>query len=179
MIAERPTSKGIEEALSYYRKAADNGVADAYFALFQIYKRGYGIVAPDEVAAREMLIKAALNNIENAQIELGIWLANGRGGDKDLEGAFAWFQIAALRGNVIAQNRLARMYVLGLGTEVKQEEAAKWFILARRAGHKDAMLDDFFNSLKPEIRKSALAAANKWQPRQQPSWQISKVLAKR
>ncbi len=175
VVDERPTARGFEIALGYYEKAAANGVADAYFAISQIYARGYGVVTPNEKAAREILIKAALNHVENAQIELAIWLANGRGGEKDLNGALVWFRIAAIGGNVIAQNRLARMYALGLGTEVKPDEAAKWYVLARRRGHKDAMLDDFFNSLAPEVRKVALKAANNWQPRAKPKWQISEV----
>ena len=162
LIDERPTSRGLEIALGYYAKAAEKGVADAYFAMAQIYARGFGVKGRDEPKARELLLKAAINGVDNAQVELAIWLANGRGGKKDLKGALAWFQIGAYRGNVIAQNRLARMLVLGLGTEVKLAEAAKWYVLARRRGHKDAMLDDFFNSLEPEIRSKALAAANRW-----------------
>jgi len=179
IVDERPTSRGIKLALSYYEKAAAGGVADAYFALAQIYTRGYGTVTSDEKAARNMLIKAALNNVENAQIELGIWLANGRGGEKDLDGALAWFRIAALRGNVIAQNRLARMYALGLGTKVKPDEAAKWYVLARRQGHRDAMLDDFYNSLTADVRNAALKAANSWKPMTKPKWQLSRVLAEK
>lgn len=159
---ERPTSRGFEIALGYYAKAADQGLADAYFAMAQIFARGFGAQAADDIRAREYLVKAARNGIGNAQIELGIWLANGRGGKKDNKGALAWFKIAANGGNVIAQNRLARMLALGLGGEVKLKEAAKWYVLARRSGHKDAMLDDFFSSLEPGIRKQALEAANRW-----------------
>jgi TPR repeat protein len=165
VMDERPTSRGIEIALGYYEKAAEMGVADAYYAMAQIHSRGVGTAGPDEKKARELLIKAAKNGFDNAQVELAIWMANGRGGEKDLDGALSWFSIAANRDNVIAQNRLARMLVLGLGTEVKPEEAAKWYVLARRSGHKDAMLDDFFNSLAPDIRKRALDAANRWPSR--------------
>ncbi|MCF6321163.1 MAG: sel1 repeat family protein [Rhizobiaceae bacterium] len=162
IVDERPTSRGFEIALGYYEKAANSGVADAYFAMAQIYARGIGAKGPDEVKARELLVKAARNGVDNAQIELAIWLANGRGGDKDLKGALAWFKIAATRGNVIAQNRLARMLALGMGTKVQPAEAAKWYVLARRRGLKDSMLDDFFTSLEPGIRKQALDAANRW-----------------
>ncbi len=179
IVDERPTSLGIKLALSYYEKAAASGVANAYLAIAQILTRGYGTVTPDEKAARDMLIKAALNNVENAQIELAIWLANGRGGEKDLAGALAWFRIAALRGNVIAQNRLARMYALGIGAKVRPDEAAKWYVLARRQGHRDSMLDDFYSSLTADVRNAALKAANSWKPRTKPKWQLSKVLAKK
>ena len=162
IVDERPTSRGFEIALGYYEKAAAKGVADAYFAIAQIHARGVGALGPDEKKARIFLIKAARNGVDNAQIELAIWLANGRGGEKDLKAALAWFKIAANSGNVIAQNRLARMLALGLGGEVQPKEAAKWYVLARRRGHKDAMLNDFFTSLDPKIRKQALDAANRW-----------------
>lgn len=162
VIDQRPTNSGFEIALGYYQKSADQGVADAYFAIAQILARGVGVHGPDEKKAREYLEKAARNNVDNAQIELAIWMANGRGGKKDLNAAQAWFRIAANSGNIIAQNRLARMLALGLGSAVKPAEAAKWYVLARRAGHKDAMLDDFFNSLSTGIRKKALEAANRW-----------------
>lgn len=162
VVDERPTSSGYKIALGYYTKAADQGLADAYFAMAQIFARGFGLQAADDIKARGYLVKAARNGIDNAQIELAIWLANGRGGKKDNKGALSWFKIAANGGNVIAQNRLARMLVLGLGGKVKPKEAAKWYVLARRSGHKDAMLDDFFSSLEPDIRKQALEAANRW-----------------
>ncbi|MCP4182552.1 MAG: sel1 repeat family protein [Hyphomicrobiales bacterium] len=179
IVDERPTSQGIKLALSYYEKAAASGVANAYLAIAQILTRGYGTVTPNEKTARDMLIKGALNNVENAQIKLAIWLANGRGGEKDLDGALAWFRIAALRGNVIAQNRLARMYALGIGGKVRPDEAAKWYVLSRRQGHRDSMLDDFYNSLTADVRNAALKAANSWKPRTKPKWQLSKVLAKK
>ena len=162
LVDERPTSRGYELALGYYKKAAAKGVADAYFAMAQIYARGIGARGPDEQKARIYLIKAARNGVDNAQIELAIWLANGRGGEKDMKAALAWFKIAANQGNVIAQNRLARMLALGLGGKVDPKEAAKWYVLARRRGHKDSMLNDFFTSLDPKIRKQALDAANRW-----------------
>lgn len=162
IVDERPTSRGYEIALGYYAKSASSGVANAYYAMAKIYARGYGIHAPDETKARALLIKAARNGIDNAQIELAIWLANGRGGNKDTLKALSWFKIAANGGNVVAQNRLARMLALGLGGEVEPKEAAKWYVLARRRGHKDSMLDDFFSSLSPQIRKQALEAANRW-----------------
>ena len=162
LVDERPTSRGFEIALGYFDGAAQRGVAEAYFSMAQIYSAGFGTTGPDEKKARQLMLKAAKNGVTNAQIELAIWMANGRGGDKDLKAALSWFKMAAYGGNVIAQNRLARMLALGLGTEAKPVEAAKWYVIARRSGHKDAMLDQFFNGLSPELRKQALGAANRW-----------------
>lgn len=162
LIEERPTTRGLGMALEYFEKAAAGGVADAYFAMAQIETRGVGLMEPDLAKARELLVKAARNGVDNAQIELAIWLANGRGGKQDMKAARAWFKLSAGKGNVIAQNRLARMLMLGMGGDVDLVEAAKWYVLARRRGHKDAKLDEFFKTLEPSIRKEALDKANQW-----------------
>ena len=41
-------------------------------------------------------------------------------------------------------------------------EAAKWYVLSRRAGLKDLALEDFYLGLDDEQQKAALAAANKY-----------------
>ena len=165
IIENRPGSKGFAEALPYLKQAAKFGVPDAYYALAKIYENGSGGIIVDPSEARYWLILAARSGVDTAQVELGIQLANGIGGDKDERSAFAWFQRAAEGGNVIGQNRLSRMYVLGLGTEADAVEAAKWYILARRAGHTDLWLDEFMASLNPSDRAKALEAANRWRSR--------------
>ncbi len=62
---------------------------------------------------------AAKGGHSTAQVELAIWMANGRGGAKDEKTAFAWMQRAARAGQVIARNRLAKMLALGIGTPVR------------------------------------------------------------
>ena len=68
--------------------------------------------------------------------------------------------LAALKGNVIAQNRLAHLYIQAIGTRGNPIEAGKWYIISRRAGLEDASLEDFYQGLTVEEQKEALAAAN-------------------
>ena len=58
--------------------------------------------------------------------------------------AAQWFQRAAEVGNPIAQNRLARLLATGRGITADPLAAAKWHLLAKRAGKDDDFLDQFF-----------------------------------
>ena len=71
-------------------------------------------------------------------------------------------EIAAKRGNVVAQNRLAHVYINALGTAPNPVEAAKWYVLSRRAGLKDPTLEDFYLGLNEEQQKQAIDRANRF-----------------
>lgn len=166
MVAhDRPTTRGYQIAYEYFKKAAQGGVGDAWFALAQLEIKGIGSIPGDEYQAREYLAKAAKAGLINAQIEYGIWLANGRGGPQDLKQSLVWLRKAAKRGNAIAQNRVAHILARGIGVKKDPFEAAKWYLLSRRAGHKDDVLDKFFDSLSPKDQQAALKAANAYRPR--------------
>lgn len=162
LIDERPTSAGAREALPYFKQAASRRVADAYYALAQLYRSGVIKGYPENDKAQEWLLKAAQSGVDTAQVELGIWLANGTGGTKDEKAAFAWMSRAANGGNVIARNRLAKMYAQGIGTEPDGAEAVKWHILAQRAGLSDTWLDDFINGMDKTMLTKGLEAANRF-----------------
>jgi len=165
LLAEHPGALGIKRALPYFEKAAAKGVADAQYALAQIYMNSLGIDAEKRAQAREWMRSAARNNYDTAQLDLAIWLIDGKGGDKDYEEGFRWMEIAANRGNVVAQNRLGILYVNAIGTRPDPIEAAKWHILSKRAGYNDPELDDFYQGLTEEEQKQALDRANKFSRR--------------
>jgi TPR repeat protein len=60
--------------------------------------------------------KAARAGYETAQLDYAIWLIDGIGGPKDYEAGFRWMQVAAMRGNVVAQNRMAVLHINAIGT---------------------------------------------------------------
>jgi TPR repeat protein len=161
VTAQHPGPAGIEEAVGYYRRAAEAGLADAQYAMSQIAATGYGSNAPDDADARHWLLLAAKQNFDTAQLDLGTWLINGRGGPRDLERGFAWLKRAAEGGNVAAQNRLAKLYRGGIGTEADPIEAAAWYILARRAGLSDPELNIFLAGLTDEQQRHAIERANR------------------
>ena len=161
MLIQSSPAGGFADALGYFEKAAAAGVPDAQYALSQLYAYGKGVAAPDLEAARRWLLAAARQGHDTAQIELGIWLINGRGGPAEPKEGFRWLKGAAERGNPIAVNRLAHLYKDGVGTGADKAEAAKWTVLARRAENADPELDAFFRSLGEAEQKAALEAANR------------------
>jgi TPR repeat protein len=162
MLVDRETgAKGLEKAVSYYERAAKSGLADAQYAMAQIHANGVGGKARDEKEARRWLVLAARQNFDTAQLDLGTWLVDGRGGERNLKEGFGWMRRAAAGGNVAAQNRLAKLYMKGLGVDPDPIAAAAWYILARRAGLTDPEMEDFFDGLTDEELKKGLERANR------------------
>jgi uncharacterized protein len=161
MLIQASPTGGFADALGYFQRAAEAGVPDAQYALAQLYAYGRGVAAGDDQQARQWLEKAARSGHDTAQIELGIWLINGRGGEKDPSEGFRWLKGAAERGNPIAVNRVAHLYKDGVGAPADRAEAARWTVLARRAANSDATLDAFFRQLPEAEQKTALEAANR------------------
>lgn len=162
LVADMPGEKGLKAAMPYYEKSAGQGIADAQYALSQIYLNVSGIDDDKRARAREWLMRAARAGYDTAQLDMAIWLIEGIAGDRNLEGGFAWMKRAAEGGNVVAQNRLAHLYVNAIGTRPDPVEAAKWYVLSRRAGLKDNALEDFYLGLNEVQQKAALSAANKF-----------------
>lgn len=162
ILDQQPTTSGAREALPYLKQAANARVSDSYYVLSQIYQTGKLKGYAEEDKALEWMLKAAKAGIDTAQVEVGIWLVNGYNGVKDDKAGFGWMKRAALGGNIIARNRLAKMYAQGVGTDADPVEAAKWHILAKRAGLADAWLDDFINTIDRKVLAKGLEAANRW-----------------
>jgi len=162
LVADMPGPRGLKAAMPYYERAAEQGIADAQYALSQIFLNVEGIEDSKRARAREWLMRAARAGYDTAQLDMAIWLIEGIAGDRNLDEGFAWMKRAAEGGNVVAQNRLAHLYVNAIGTRPNPVEAAKWYVLSRRAGLKDDALEDFYLGLNEEQQKSALASANKF-----------------
>ncbi|MEP1207572.1 MAG: tetratricopeptide repeat protein [Rhizobiaceae bacterium] len=160
ITARRPTWSGFKRALPFYIAAAEAGIADAQYALANIYAEANGVNFADDVKARSWLKKAAVGGFDAAQVDFGVWLANGRGGKADANQARFWFTRAAVQGNVVAQNRLARIHAFASKSKPDLIRAGAWHIIARRAGHNDSELDRMFQSLPDIDKKRALEAAN-------------------
>ncbi len=161
LIDREPGQAGMVKAVSYYRRAADAGLADAQYAMAQIHANGAGGEKLDEAEARRWLHAAARQNFDTAQLDLGTWLVEGRGGKRDLKAGFGWLKRAADGGNVAAQNRLAKLYMGGIGVEPNPIDAAAWYFLARRAGLSDPVMEDFLRGLTAEEQRQALERANR------------------
>lgn len=165
LITAQPGREGIQKALPYMTRAAEAGIADAQFALAQIYAYGTGLDEANPYRARTWLIRAARSGFDTAQLDLAVWLIDGIGGNIDYEAGFGWMRRAANTGNVMAQNRLAHLYINAIGTRPDPIEAAKWYILSRRAGLEDRGLEDFFQGLTADEQKAGIEAANNFRSR--------------
>lgn len=162
LVADNPGVKGLQLALPYYEKSAEQGIADSQYAVAQIYLNVESVPKEKKAAARMWLARAASAGYDTAQLDLGLWLISGVGGKADMEAGFNWMRIAAYRGNVVAQNKLAHLYINALGTKQDPVEAARWYVISRRAGLKDAELEDFYLGIEDYQQKAAIEAANKF-----------------
>ena len=91
------------------------------------------ISAQQETVA-EVWAKAEQGDAE-AQSNLAIRYATGRGVPQDDAEAARWFRLAADQGHAEAQANLAIMYLDGRGILQDDAEAARWFRLAADQGH--------------------------------------------
>lgn len=128
-----------EEAVNYYRKAADQGNADAQFNLGAMYARGEG-VTQDLAEARKWILKAAGQGNQNAIRRVAHGHIRGdlgfdetaRNGPEALE----WIKRAANLDDTIALTALAAAYrngAYGLAADPKQAEGLEARLAALRS----------------------------------------------
>ena len=91
--------------MEWYRRAAEQGNADAQVNLGLMYINGSG-VAQDESAALQCFRMAANQNHPKAQFNLGALLYNGAAGEPDLGEVCQWWMLAAMQGHPSAQQNL-------------------------------------------------------------------------
>ena len=131
-----------EEAVKWFKKAADNGDDNGLIYLGIAHLQGTGGVPLDPVKAFECFNKsAALGNAE-AENMLGVCYQNGQGTEQDEEQALYWYQEAAKHNDPNAQNNLANCYKNGmLGLEVDLERAFEFYKKAAEQDNVDAMFE--------------------------------------
>ena len=90
--------KIMEEATTWYRRAADAGVPSAQFKLAKAYAAGSG-VGRDLAQATAWYGRAARQGLPQAQLALGILLLGGAGGTADPVEGYKWLVLAERSGN--------------------------------------------------------------------------------
>jgi TPR repeat protein len=80
-------------------------------------------------AFREWRAAAEAGQAE-AQFDLGVLYAQGRGVQRDLTEAARWYRKAADQGNATAQFALGQMYSRGWGVPRDEADALRWFQMA-------------------------------------------------
>lgn len=161
IMKDQSGSAAVAKAVGYFRRAAEGGLPDAQYAMAEIAREGIGGQPRNEAEAREWLVKAARLGFDTAQVDLGTMLVESKGGAAEQEAGFRWLKAAAEGGNVAAQNRLAKLYMMGVGTPPDSLFAAAWYILARRGGLVDRQMEDFLGGLTDAEMHTALQRANR------------------
>jgi TPR repeat protein len=98
------------EAAKWFRKAAEQGNADAECNLGVAYANGQG-VAQDYAEALKWLKRAVEQGEPGAMGALGGMYQNGHGVAKDMKEAVKWYRQAAQKGDEYAKKNLANLGV--------------------------------------------------------------------
>ncbi len=122
-----------KEAAKLYRKAAEQGHAQAQNSLGFMYSEGHG-VEQDYKEAVKWYRKAAEQGHAQAQTNLCIMYSEGYGVEQDYYEAAKWCRKSAEQGNGQAQAILGIMYSRGQGVEQDFKEAVKWYHRAAEQG---------------------------------------------
>jgi len=140
--------KDADEALRWYRRAADNLVVEAMVRLAEVHLPRDGVPSPDSAEGVQWLQKAAHLGSPEAETWLGVLYARGQVVPRDYAEARAWFLKSApvmLRGscgpdrwdrsrfgNCLAAEYLGTIFAEGLGTPQDDDAARLRFEAASR-----------------------------------------------
>lgn len=123
------------QAAEWFKKAAEQGHAEAQFELGFCYFTGNGR-EKNEVMALKWFQRAAEQGSASAQFELGKYLAeNLEDDDQSIKEAARWYLLAAKQGHEEAQCKLGFCYYEGKGVKLDLKEAAKWWMKSAEQGY--------------------------------------------
>ena len=114
-------------ALRWWRKAAEQGLAEAQFNLGHRYREGRSVKQDDREAVR-WYRKAAEQGYAKAQSLLGVMYVIGQGVTQDYVQAHKWFNIASALGYKAAKKlrKEAEKKMTAQQIAEAQREATKW-----------------------------------------------------
>jgi uncharacterized protein len=105
--------KSDQEAVRFYRLAANQGFAPAQFQLALIYDRGGGGLHRDDTEIVKLLRLAADQGFAPAQGGLGLMFEQGRGVTQSYSEAIRLYRLAAEHGVSAATERLQALTAAG------------------------------------------------------------------
>ncbi len=132
--------KDLNEAVKWYRLAAEQHNADALFRLGECYHNGNGVEQNDKEAF-SWYLEAALEGQTKAQCALGRCFFYGNGVVENQKNAFIWYRKAAEKGEVKAIHRLAELYYYGWGVNEDSSKAFELYSKAAELGCAAAQYD--------------------------------------
>ncbi|MGA9354355.1 MAG: AMIN domain-containing protein [Terriglobales bacterium] len=118
------------EATQLLQKASARGYMAAEESLGIFAETGIGLDQPAPADALNWYRKAAQQGSLDAETDIALLYANGKGVPRDPAQAVVWFRRAAEGGDASAQYNLALMYERGEGLPRDYREAVRWFTAA-------------------------------------------------
>jgi TPR repeat protein len=136
-IRRSPTLYAIRLPVSWYRKAALRGHAEAQNNLGGMHYFGHG-VPQDYAVASSWYRKEAMQGNAEAQNSLGNFYINSLGVPPDYAAAVSWYRKAAEQGFPDAQHNLGVVYTKGWGVPQDYAAAVSWYRKAATQGNAEA-----------------------------------------
>jgi TPR repeat protein/tRNA A-37 threonylcarbamoyl transferase component Bud32 len=128
------------QRIQRWRKAAEQGVAEAQVMLGDCYEQGLG-AGQDYAEAMKWYRKAADLGNAVAMIQIGYLYCNGQGVGQDYAEAMKWYRKAADLGDAVAMVLVGSLYDSGRGVAQDYAEALKWYRKAIDLGSTVAMIN--------------------------------------
>jgi TPR repeat protein len=128
------------QAAEWTQKAVDQGMAEAYVLLSELYIAGYG-VRQDYAEAAKWQRKAAEAGLVKAQISLAKLYQEGKGVKANPAEAARWLRQAAQTGDAEAQLALGLAYLNGVGVARDANAARGWLLKAAEQGETEAQFN--------------------------------------
>lgn len=107
------TEKDLAKALSWFEKAAAQGVPYAQYSCAMLYLTGQDPIKPDPAKGMEWLKKAADSGLPEAKTDLGLSYLEGRNIEKDEQKGLELIEQASDMGYPHAQSMMAGVYLNG------------------------------------------------------------------
>ena len=90
---------------------------EAQYNLGLLYLDGKG-VEPSQLAAANWFSKAAVQGLPEAAMDYGVLVFRGEGVQRNETVGAKWMLIAARHGNIVAQNRVAKLFATGAASHL-------------------------------------------------------------
>ena len=133
-------SQNDEEAIKWFKKAAEAGNTNAMTELGYSYGMGMLGLDKNEEEATKWFRKAAEFGDAAAMNHLGDWYRNGWFKKQDDDEAFKWYRKAAETGNIDAMISLGDCYLWGRGVIKSKRSAFRWYRKAAETGDITSMI---------------------------------------
>lgn len=122
-------NRDYDEAMRWYRMAADQGDVNAELSIGGLYYFGEGVTL-DYAEAMRWYRMAADHGSAPAQYAVGSIYEHGQSVVQDYGEALRWYRMAAAQGNTRAEVNLGNLYLSGQGVAKDPAEAYRQFKLA-------------------------------------------------